>query len=396
MPTDPWLAIIGLGEDGPDGLNDASRKALAGAEVIFGAPRHLALIGADARGQAWPEPFALEPLLALRGRPVAALVSGDPFWHGAGGSLAAHLQPHEWRAFPVASSFSLAAARLGWRLEDVCCLGLHAAPFERLVPHLADKQRLICLVRDGAAPAALAQWLVDHQFGNSTLHVLERLGGPDERMSRCTAAGFDVSNVSAPVCVAVELHGANGFLLTPGRPDDEFAHDGQITRSAIRAVTLAALAPRAGQVLWDLGAGSGSISVEWCLAHQANRAHAVELKPERIVNIAANSRAFALEERLHIHSGSSPLMLTALPPADAVFVGGGLSEELLALLWANTSTGTRIVVNSVTLESDALLTQQAGRFGGGLCRFAMSSAEPLGNLRGWKAARPITQWIVVR
>src|SRR4051794_2821380 len=191
----PWLSIIGIGEDGLTGLSQSSRDALAKAEIVFGGPRHLKLAEIDARGRPWPVPFSVEPVLACRGHRVAVLASGDPFWHGAGGSLAAHLAPGEWIAFPAPSTFSLAAARLGWRLEEVTCVGLHAAPFETLLPHLTAGQRAICLLRDGSAAHDLAAWLTQKGFGASSLSVMESLGGPGERIRTTRAASFDVADV---------------------------------------------------------------------------------------------------------------------------------------------------------------------------------------------------------
>ncbi|MEP6840067.1 MAG: precorrin-6y C5,15-methyltransferase (decarboxylating) subunit CbiE, partial [Bradyrhizobium sp.] len=223
--SSPWLAIIGVGEDGLTGLSPASREALAKAEIVFGGPRHLKLVGVDGRGRPWPVPFSVDPVLAWRGKRVAVLASGDPFWHGAGGSLAAHLAPGEWIAFPALSTFSLAAARLGWRLEDVTCLGLHAAPFEALLPHLAPACRAICLLRDGDAARDLAAWLTQKGFGASLLSVMESLGGPDERIRMTQAEGFDLANVVAPVAVAIAAAGGAGRPRASGLPDDAFVHD---------------------------------------------------------------------------------------------------------------------------------------------------------------------------
>ncbi|MCO6363607.1 precorrin-6y C5,15-methyltransferase (decarboxylating) subunit CbiE, partial [Paracoccus sp. 08] len=226
--SDPWLTIIGITEDGPDGLPGASLRALAAAEVVFGGPRHLALAGARARGRAWPVPFDLAPLLALRGRRVAALVSGDPFWCGAGGSIAAVLERHEWHALPAPGVLSLAAARLGWRLEDTVTLGLHAAPFARLRPHLVRGCRIIATLRDGDAPAALARWLVAAGAGTARLTVLERLGGPSERVCSTRADGVALT-CAAPVAVAIDgadLPRGFGLPAVPGRADGIFTHDG--------------------------------------------------------------------------------------------------------------------------------------------------------------------------
>ena len=384
--AEPWLSIIGLGEDGPTGLTDASRAALAAAEVVVGGPRHLALVDAGARGIAWPVPFDVAPVLALRGRRVAVLASGDPFWHGAGGSLVAHLAPGEWRCFPVPGVMSLAAARLGWRLEDVACLGLHAAPFERLVPHLAEGFRAICTLRDGAAPRALADWLVAQGWGATRLWVMESLGSPRERLREVRAADFALADVAAPVAVALAAAGGPALPRTPGLPDAGFAHDGQITKAPVRALTLAALAPRAGELLWDLGGGSGSISVEWCLA--GGRAVSVEARPDRAANIRENARRFGLTDRLTVIEGRSAEVIPTLPPPDAIFVGGGFDAALFARL----PQAARLVVNAVTLETEALVLDLHARHGGNLLRIELARAAPLGRMHGWDTARPVVQW----
>ena len=393
---DPWLSIIGLGEDGLAGLTDASRDALAGAEIVFGGPRHLALVGAGGRGRVWPVPFDVGPVLAEKGSKVAVLASGDPFWYGAGGSLAAHLQPSEWRCFPAPSTFSLAAARLGWRIEQVACLGLHAAPFSRLLPHLAVGQRAICLLRDGAAVGALAHWLVQNGQGAARLWVLEALGGPNARVRQCTTGDVGLMDITALVAVAVEPAGqiTSAFPMTPGLPDSCFAHDGQITKAPVRALTLAALAPRPGELLWDIGAGSGSVSVEWC--RFGGRAIAVEARADRVANISANVAAFGLHEALTIVQGTAPSVLPGLPVPQAIFVGGGANEGLLQALWHVLPPGARMVCNGVTLETEGLLAQWHAAKGGSLMRIDLAQAGPLGRMRGWVAARPVVQWSVVK
>lgn len=389
--AEAWLSIIGIGEDGLDGLSPAARSALDAAEVVFGGPRHLALAGA--RGREWPVPFDLAPVLALRGRPVAVLASGDPFWHGAGGSLAAHLSPGEWRAFPAPSTFSLAAARLGWRLEEVACLGLHAAPFARLLPHLASGARAICLMRDGEAPAALAAWLSAGGWGASRVWVLEALGGPRERIREVTAGAFSLSDIAAPVTAAIEARGGTA-LRAPGLPDDAFAHDGQITKRPVRVLTLSALQPRRGALLWDLGAGSGSIGIEWALL--GGRACAVERRAGRAANIRANIAAFGLEGQVTLAEGESLDLLPLLPAPEAVFVGGGFSEALFAAVWPRLAAGARLVVNAVTLETEALLAALNASHGGALLRIELAEAAPLGPSRGWLPSRPVVQWAVTR
>lgn len=394
LAPDPWIWIIGIGEDGLNGLSQSSRDALSRAEIVFGGPRHLKLADVGARGRSWPTPFSVDPVLDCRGRRVAVLASGDPFWHGAGGSLAAHLSPSEWVAFPAPSTFSLAAARLGWRLEEVKCLGLHAAPFETLLPQLAPAQKAICLLRDGAAAGALARWLTQKGFGASSLRVMESLGGPTERIRTTQAASFGLADVTAPAAVAIVAAGAAGLPRTAGLPDDAFIHDGQITKRPMRALTLSALAPRAGEMLWDIGAGSGSISVEWCLA--GGHAVAIEARADRAENIRANAAAFGVASCLTVVEGHAPAALENLPPANAVFVGGGADQQLFDTLWAIIPRGARLVVNAVTLETEALLLLEQKRRGGELMRIELSQVTPLGSMRGWVSARPLLQWSVVR
>lgn len=393
---DPWLTIIGLGEDGLAGLTDASRDALARAEVVFGGPRHLAMAGVGARGRAWPVPFDVGAVLAKKGSDVAVLASGDPFWHGAGGSLAAHLDPGEWRCFPGVSTFSRAAARLGWRIEDVACLGLHAAPFSRLLPHLAAGSRAICLLRDGVAAAGLADWLVLHGQSEAQLWVMEAMGGPAERVRKIRAGGAGLPDIGALVTVAVEPVGAatTGLPMTPGLPDASFAHDGQITKSPIRALTLAALAPRPGEVLWDIGAGSGSVSVEWCRA--GGHAVAVETREDRAANVRANIAAFGLAGQMTVVEGSAPDALAGLAAPDAIFVGGGVNQGLLQELWGKLPIHGRMVCNGVTLETEALLAEWHTTKGGSLMRIDIAQAAPLGRMRGWAASRPVVQWSVLK
>jgi len=390
---------VGLGEDGPEGLPPASLHALARAEVIAGAARHLALLrGCAAERMEWPVPFAdgLPRLLALRGRAVAMLASGDPFWFGAGTTVTRALGPGEWRALPAPSTFGLAAARLGWAVETCVCLGLHAAPLARLRRHLAPGVRAIVLLRDGAAVGDLARWLTGLGFGASRLHALEALGGPRERVRSGTAGAMDLSDVSHPVAAAVEVAGTGATLpWAVGLPDGVFAHDGQITKRPVRALTLSALAPRPGELLWDVGAGSGSVGIEWLLAHPATRAIAVEARPDRAARLRANADALGCD-RLLLVEGAAPEALEGLPPPQAVFVGGGLSERLLLALWERMPEGARLVANAVTLESEALLAGWHARTGGALMRIEIAEAGSIGPRRGWKSAYPVVQWSVAR
>ncbi len=392
--SDPWLTIIGLGENGLEGLGDASRKALAQAEVVVGGPRHLELAGAGAKGQPWPVPFSIDPVLEMRGCTVAVLASGDPFWHGAGGSLAQHLEDGEWVSHPVPSTFALAANHLAWKLEETLCLGLHAAPHARLRHLLGRGTRVICTMRDGAAPAELAEWLTAEGFGASKLTVMEALGGPRQRVRSATADGFELQDIQAPVAVAIEAVGSKCLPQASGLADDLFASDGQITKRPIRALTLSALAPRAGELLWDIGGGSGSVSVEWCLAASGARAISFEPRESRLDNIRANAAAFGLDHRITPVLGKAPQVLEHQPLPDCAFIGGGGSQALLDHLWEILPKGTRLVANGVTLETETLLMQAHARRGGHLLKAEIAEAGPLGSMRGWQRARPVIQWSV--
>jgi precorrin-6Y C5,15-methyltransferase (decarboxylating) len=392
--ADPWLTIIGIGEDGLAGLSEASRKALNDAETVFGGERHLALAGMTGRGRPWPVPFDAEVVLSCRGRPTAVLASGDPFWHGAGASLAEKLGSDEWIAYPAPSTFSLVAARLGWRLESVACLGLHAAPFERLVPHLARDARIICLMRDATAVGDLAKWLTERGWGASILWTLAALGGSRESIDQHRADLFADDLAEKLVAVAVLARGTQGIPRNSGLSDDLFVHDGQITKRPVRALVLSALAPRCGERLWDVGAGSGSISVEWALC--GGTATAIEAREDRAGNISSNAAAFGLSHRITVITGTAPEALAALEAPDAVFIGGGLDIAMFDAIWSRIAPGARIVAHAVTLETEALLGELHQRHGGELMRVEIAYAAPLGRYRSWEAARPVVQWSAVR
>lgn len=392
--TDPWLTIIGIGEDGLAGLSEASRKALNDAETVFGGERHLALASVGSRGRPWPVPFDADVVLSCRDRPTVVLASGDPFWHGAGASLAEKLGGDEWIAHPAPSTFSLAAARLGWRLESVTCIGLHAAPFERLTPHLARDARIICLVRDAAAVGDLAKWLTERGWGASLLWTLEALGGPREKIGQHRADLFAEDIAGDLVAVAVLARGTQGIPRSSGLSDDLFVHDGQITKRPLRALALSALGPRPEARLWDIGAGSGSVSIEWALC--GGTATAIEAREDRAVNIRTNAAAFGLTHRITIVTGKAPDALAMLDAPDAVFIGGGLDITMFDAIWARLAPGMRLVAHSVTLETEALLGELHQRHGGELMRVEIAHAGPLGRYRSWEPTRPVVQWSTVR
>ena len=363
--------------------------------MVAGAARHLALLpDIGSKGWVWPVPFAdgVDAVLALRGQRVVVLASGDPFWFGAGAVFAERLQPAEWVAHPGLSAFALAAARLGWRLEEVACLGLHAAPLTRIRPHLAPGARLLVTLREGASVAELAGIVSDLGFGASQLWVMEALGGPRERVRAYTP---DIGPIDAPVLVAITAAAGPVLPRAPGLPDALFEHDGQITKRAVRALTLSALAPLPGEMLWDIGAGSGSIAIEWLLAHPSLDAIAIEADPARADRIGRNALALGMDH-LRLVQGSAPVALADLPLPDAVFIGGGADQAMLDWLWDRLPIGTRVVANAVTLEGEALFGHWQGQVGGSLTRIDLSEAGRLGSKRGWRAALPVVQWSVVR
>ena len=394
--ANPWLSIIGIHPSGLDGLSTLARRDLDDASVVFGSPRHLALADVGARGQAWPIPFDVAPVLALRQRErVAVLVSGDPFHYGAGASLARHLEVGEWRNHPAPSTFAWVAGELGWSQEKTHCLGLHARPLQILTPLLAEGARFICLLRDGAAAQELAAWLSAQAWGASPLWLVSQAGGGTQQSIRSGTAEalqkqLQSDPVEAPVAAAFEARGGQGFVRVPGRSIDTFAHDGQITKSPVRAMTLAALAPRAGECLWDLGAGSGSVSIEWCLA--GGTAVCVEQNAARVANIRQNVERFAVNAEV-VHGDSRAMLSSLKQEPQAVFVGGGFDRELFAALCARLTLPWRLVVNGVTLETQALLMELHRVYGGQLHQLQWSEAVPLGSMQAWSAARPVVQWI---
>jgi precorrin-6B C5,15-methyltransferase / cobalt-precorrin-6B C5,C15-methyltransferase len=322
------------------------------------------------------------------------LASGDPFWFGAGSVVTRHLDGSEWTAHPAPSTFAIAAARLGWSIEDTPCLGLHAAPFTRLRPHMVPGRRALALVRDGDAVGGLAHYLHDQGFGASQIAVLEALGGSRERVRHARAETLAFDDIAHPVAVGVVFAGDGAVLpASSGLADAWFAHDGQISKRPVRALALSALAPRPGETLWDIGAGSGSIAIEWLLAHPATRAIGFEANAERAAQARGNAAALGVD-RLRVVEGRAPDVLVGHAPPDAVFIGGGLSASLLKDLWDRLNPGTRLVANAVTLESEALLAQWHADKGGALMRIELAQAAPLGGRRGWRASYPVVQWSV--
>ncbi|WP_299901538.1 precorrin-6y C5,15-methyltransferase (decarboxylating) subunit CbiE [uncultured Ruegeria sp.] len=397
MSESPWLTVLGLGEDGFDGLSPASRQVLDRADVIMGPPRHLSLLPETGTERVeWPAPFSdgLPILKGLRGRQTVVLASGDPFWFGAGSVIARNFDAGEWTALPGQSTFSLAAARLGWPLENTLTFGLHAAPLTRLRPHLAPGLHAILLLRDGKAVAELATYLTETGFADSALHVMQALGGPRENTRTVTLTEALLGTFDHPVCVGLEVSSAGPALSkASGKPDAIFETDGQITKRPIRALTLSALAPQRGEHLWDIGGGTGSISIEWLMCDPTLTATSIEPRADRADRIRRNAIALG-QDRLNVIHGTAPAALNGLELPDVVFIGGGLSADLLNWVHTNLPSGTRLIANAVTLESEATLAHWHEKLGGELLRIELAQSAPLGPRRGWKSAYPVVQWSV--
>ena len=392
----PWLHVVGIGEDGLAGLGDAARRILAEAEILVGGRRHLALMGDHRRPCIlWRSPLTetFVELDALRGRPCAVLASGDPLWYGVGKLLGERFDKAEITYHPAPSAFALAAARLGWPLEQCTCLSIHGRPADSLRRHLQRGARLLVLTEDGHSPARLAAMLVAQGMGDAVITVLERLGGPRERIVRGATAAIGQEGHADLNLVAVDLRAcaASAPSLAAGLPDDLFMHDGQITKAECRAAALARLGPLPGERLWDIGAGSGAVGIEWCRLAVGGRAIAVERAVERADNIVINARRLGVPE-LNVVNGEAPDCLDALDPPDAIFLGGGVGTPgLIDGLWQRLPRHGRLVAHAISLAGERALLGFHERHGGDLTRLAVSRAEPIGGVLGWRALAPVTQ-----
>ena len=397
-----WLSIVGIGEDGVDGLSPVGRRLVMEAELVVGGERHLALVAPLLRGErlSWPRPIeaAYEPILARRGRPVVVLASGDPFHFGVGKQLAALVSADELVCLPHASAFSLAAARMGWALQDTAMISLHGRALAGVIRHLQPGARILALAWDGSTPSQLAKLLSERGFGASTLTVLERMGGPSERRRMATAESFALDDVDSLNTIAVEVAAGPNAQIIPlaaGLDDDLFENDGQLTKREVRAIVLSSLAPRHGELLWDIGLGAGSVAIEWMLCHPSLRAIGIEQRPERAARAARNAAALGAPD-LQIVTGQAPDALKDLPAPDAIFLGGGLSDGVFEAAWSALKPGGRMVANAVTIEGELGLFAAFHRHGGELSRLAITRMQPVGSLHGWRPAMPVTHWRIVK
>ncbi|WP_426142948.1 precorrin-6y C5,15-methyltransferase (decarboxylating) subunit CbiE [Pseudomonas sp. DWP3-1-2] len=397
----PWLTVVGIGEDGYKGLGKNARHALLRAHQVFGGPRQLELLPAciQAERRAWPSPFSLNPVLEQRGAEVCVLASGDPMLFGVGASLARVVDIREMLILPAPSSYSLAAARLGWPLQEVVLLSVVARPLAALNAHFHHGVRLLILSNDGSSPAAIAGLLRERGFGPSRMTVLEHLGGTAERRIEGLASEWANPEIAALNLVAIDCRIAPDALrLSPvaGLPDEAFEHDGQLTKRDVRAMTLARLAPVPGALLWDVGAGCGSIGIEWMRAHPSCRALAIEVDEGRQQLIEFNRDALGVPG-LQLVRGTAPTALAGLERPDAIFIGGGVTRPgVLDTCWQQLRSGGRLVANAVTLQSEATLMAWRGQHGGELTRIHLAHAKPLGDFDTWRQALPITLLDVVK
>ncbi|WP_047712465.1 bifunctional cobalt-precorrin-7 (C(5))-methyltransferase/cobalt-precorrin-6B (C(15))-methyltransferase [Pseudomonas lactis] len=397
----PWLTVVGIGEDGFKGLGRNARHALLRATRIIGAQRQLDLLPQCIGGerQLWPSPFSMEPVLSRRGTPVCVLASGDPMFYGVGASLVRHVAAEELTILPAPSSVSLAAARLGWPLQEVVTLSVVARPLAAINAHLASGVRLLVLSNDGSSPALIAALLTERGFGPSRIRVFEHLGGPAERRIDGHAQAWEHAAVADLNLVAIDcLADANAPRLSrlAGLPDSAFKHDGQLTKRDVRAMTLARLAPMPGELLWDVGAGSGSIGIEWMRTHPSCRALAIEADTGRQGLIEHNRDTLGVPG-LQLVRGKAPAALLGLEAPHAIFIGGGVTRDgVLDTCWQHLRPGGRLVANAVTLQSEMTLMNWRAQHGGELTRIHVAQAQPLGEFDTWRQALPITLLDVVK
>ncbi|KJK38514.1 precorrin-6Y methyltransferase [Lentzea aerocolonigenes] len=374
------VTVVGIGADGWDGLSPAAQNAVRGARVLMGSQRQLDLVPGDFERVAWPSPLVPAlPSLFERYRDVCVLASGDPMFHGIGTTLVRLLGPRV-TVIPHPSSVSLACARLGWALNEVEVVSLVGRSPDLLRPALTPGRRILVLGGDPATVAELA----------GPITVLEQLGGPAERVYQWSGESAD------PLCVIAAEYAGSAYSRVPGLPDDAYETDGQLTKREVRAISLSTLAPLPGQLLWDVGAGSGSIAIEWARTHPTCRAIAVEqdaVRAERIVRNAASLGVPGVE----VHIGRAPAVLEGLEKPDAIFIGGGLTVPgVVQTCWDALGAGGRLVVNAVTLESEAVVAQWYARLGGDLVRIAVNRGSSVGKFTGWRPHMPVTTWSVVK
>ncbi|KRS14188.1 bifunctional cobalt-precorrin-7 (C(5))-methyltransferase/cobalt-precorrin-6B (C(15))-methyltransferase [Roseovarius indicus] len=398
--AEPWLHIVGIGEDGMDGLLPATRAVVEAAEVIVGGDRHHKLSEAvTAERVAWPSPFdaLIDLLMSFKGRRVVVLATGDPLWFSVGARIGRAIDPSEITYHPQVSAFQLASARMGWSVADVETLTVHGRPVEQMIAFIQPQARLLILTTGAETPAKIAAFLTERGFGKSRMTVLAAMGGQDEARFDGVAESW-AHEVPAFNTLAVECVAAPDAALlprVPGLADELFEHDGTMTKQEVRSVTLSKLMPMRGALLWDIGTGCGSVAVEWMRGARYARAVGIEPRADRRAMAAANALALGVP-KLELIDGYVPEALEGLEAPDAVFIGGGLSREVFEAAWAALRPLGRLVCNAVTLESEAVLLDLHKEFGGELVKISVARAEPVGRLTGWRPLMPVTQWSLIK
>lgn len=395
-----WLNVIGIGEDGIEALPRTLRALIERAELIVGGERHLAMVNkTHAEKKSWASPLSLtlDDIWSRRGRPVVVLATGDPMHFGIGVSLAKRVPVEEMMVHPHISAFSLAAARMRWPLAEVECLTIHGRPLDLLASAVAPGRRLLVLSHDGSSPAEVARRLVELGYGASEITVLEHMGGERERIYSGAAQSWTHPRAANLNTLAVLCHAndaARPLSLSSGLPDEAFQHDGQLTKREIRAATLSALRPLPGQLLWDVGAGCGSIAIEWLRTHRSLSAIAIESDGARQDLIEGNAATLGTPQ-LKLVKGTAPQAYDGLPDPDAIFIGGGLADAgVVEGAWERLKGGGRLVANAVTAEGEAQLFAWHGKLGGEMARLSIARLSPVGELHGWRPLMPVTQYWV--
>ena len=398
MSGKPWLSIIGVDLSGWEGVSPGARAVIADADLIVGGARHLDMVPANAAERLqWKSPLSetVSLIEAARGQNVVVIATGDPLDYGIGVTLLRHFPASEVMVVPALGAFTLATARMGWPRQGVECITLHGRPLERLRRCLFPGARILALSHDGETPAKVARMLATSGWGESHITALTDMGGDTERRVAEIAANWTEQDVGALNTLAITCIAgpdARPLRRTPGLPDDAFLHDGKLTKRVVRASTLAKLAPFPGDLLWDIGAGSGAIAIEWLRAVERAQAIAIEPIAARALRIEENARALGVPE-LRLLTDKAPTCLEGLDSPDAVFVGGGLSEDgLLAAAWTALKPRGRIVANAVTLEGEQVLNMAHRTYGGALERISVEQAVPVGQFHGWRPSMTVTQW----
>jgi precorrin-6Y C5,15-methyltransferase (decarboxylating) len=392
------IVVVGIGADGWASLSPSSQALVLEASVLWGGSRHLSLVP-SVDGQVrvpWPSPLSsgLPSLLAeYAGRPVVALASGDPLVSGIATTLLEYGAPV--RVVPAVSSVSLARARMGWSFESCAVVTLVGRSVSRVLRECAPGRRILVLSSDASTPASVAELLTSSGWGSSMMTVLGDLGSPSESSASGVASSWSVDSPALNV-IAIEVSGNGLASWAPGLPDDAYEHDGQLTKRDLRASALARLMPAPGQLLWDVGAGAGSVGIEWMRTHPTCRTIAIESDPERAARIARNAHALGVPD-LQVVEGRAPAALAGLEAPDAIFIGGGATREgVLDTCLDALKPGGRLVVHGVTLETETLLAKAYADHGGELTRISVETAEPIGTFTGWTPSRSVTQWVLTK